>query len=87
MEPITQAPIAAVQFGTAGWRDDLDDQLGLGGVARIAFSDEAEAADALRQLMTVPTAVGVLEFHPRVVGVERSNTEITLTVDIREAQQ
>ena len=87
VEPITQAPIAAVQFGTAGWRDDLDDQLSLGGVARIACSDEAEAADALRQLMTAPTAVGVLEFHPRVVGVERSNAEITLTVDIREAQQ
>ena len=87
VEPTTQAPIATVQFGTAGWRDDLDDQLGLGGVARIACSDEAEAADALRQLMTAPTAVGVLEFHPRVVGVERSNAEITLTVDIREAQQ
>ena len=87
VEPITRAPITAVQFGTADWRDDLDHQLGLGGVARITCSDEAEAADALRQLMTVPTAVGVLEFHPRVVGVERSSAEITLTVDIREAQQ
>ena len=87
VEPITRAPIATVQLGTAGWRDDLDDQLGLGGVARITCSDEAEASDALRQLITAPTAVGVLEFHPRVVGVERSNAEITLTVDIREAQQ
>ena len=50
-------------------------------------SDVTETADALRQLLTVPTVVGVLEFHPRVVGVERSNTKITLTVDLREAQQ
>lgn len=87
VEPITRAPIATVQFGTTDWRDDLDLQLRLDGVARIECSDEAEAGDALRQLLTVPTAVGVLEFHPRVVGVERSNVEITLTVDIREAQQ
>ena len=76
-----------MQYGTAGWRSNLDDQLSLDGIAQIACSDEAEAVHALRQLMTVPTVVGVLEFHPRVVGVERPNAEITLTVDIREAQQ
>ena len=87
VEPITRAPITTVQYGTAGWRSNLDDQLSLDGIAQIACSDEAEAVHALRQLMTVPTVVGVLEFHPRVVGVERPNAEITLTVDIREAQQ
>lgn len=87
VEPISREPIVTVPFGTAAWRDDLDDQLSLSGIAQITCSDEAEAADALRELLTVPTAVGVLEFHPRVVGVERSNTEVTLTVDIREAQQ
>ena len=87
VEPITRAPIPTVQFGTVGWRGDLDGQLGLGGVAQITCSNEPEAVGALHQLVTVPTAVGVLEFHPRVVGVERSSAEITLTVDIREAQQ
>jgi len=87
LEPITRAPIATVVFGTAEWRNDLDHRLDVGGIARITCSGEGEAAGALRELMTVPTAIGVLEFHPRVVGVERSNTEITLTVDIREAQQ
>ena len=87
LEPITREPIATVQCSTAGWRDNLDDQLSLCGVAQITCLDETEAADALRQLVTAPTAVGVLEFHPRVVGVERSNAGITLTVDIREAQQ
>ena len=87
VEPITRAPVTTVQFGTTDWRDDLDLQLCLDGVARITCSDEAEAGNALRQLVTVPTAVGVLEFHPRVVGVKRSNADITLTVDIREAQQ
>ena len=87
VESITRAPVATVRFGTADWRDDLDNRLGLDGVARIACTDEADAADALRQLLTAPTAVGVLEFHPRAVGVERATAEITLTVDIREAQQ
>ena len=87
VESITQAPIATVEFGNPKWRDDLDDQLVLNGIARIDCSDEVEAAGALGELMTVPTAVGVLEFHPRVVGVERSNVAITLIVDIREAQQ
>ena len=87
VESIAQAPAATVRFGAADWRNDLDNRLGLDGVARIACADEAEAADALRQLLTEPTAVGVLEFHPRVVGVDRSRAEITLTVDIREAQQ
>ena len=87
VESITRAPVATVRFGTADWRADLDNRLGLDGVARIACTDEAEAADALRQLLTAPTAVGVLEFHPRVVGVQRATAEITLTVDIREAQQ
>lgn len=87
VESITRAPVATVRFGTTDWREDLDTRLGLDGAARIACTDEAQAAGALHQLLTEPTAVGVLEFHPRVVGVERSNAEITLTVDIREAQQ
>lgn len=87
VEPITRAPITTVRFGTADWRDDLDRRLGLDGVARVACTHEAGAADVLRHLLTVPTAVGVLEFHPRVVGVERSNAEISLIVDIREARQ
>ena len=87
LEPITREPVATVQCSAVGWRDNLDDQLSLRGVAQVTCLDEPEAADALRQLVTVPTAVGVLEFHPRVVGVERSNAGITLTVDIREAQQ
>lgn len=87
VESITRTAAATVRFGAADWREDLDTRLGRDGVARIACTDEAEAADALRELLTAPTAVGVLEFHPRVVGVERSQAEITLTVDLREAQQ
>ena len=87
VESITRAPVATVRFGTADWRDDLDKQLVLDGVARIICRDEPEAATALRRLITAPIAVGVLEFHPRVVGVDRSKAEITLTVDIREALQ
>lgn len=87
LEGITRAPTGAVRLDAVDWREELDRWLCLDGVARITCLDEAEAEAALRDLMTVPTAVGVLEFHPRVVGVERSNTELILTVDIREAQQ
>ena len=87
MEAITRAPTTTIRFGTSNWRNDLDDQLSHDGVARVVCSGERQAADALHQLATAPTAVGVLEFHPRVVGVERSAAEVTLTVDIREAQQ
>jgi len=87
VEPITREPIATVQFSSADWRDDLDDRLCVDGIARIACPGEETAAEVLRELMTAPTAVGVLEFHPRVVGVERSNGQLTLIVDIREAQQ
>ncbi|MXV88535.1 MAG: hypothetical protein F4117_07005 [Acidimicrobiales bacterium] len=87
LEGITRALTGAVRLDAVDWREELDRRLCLDGVARITCLDEAEAETALRDLMTVPTAVGVLEFHPRVVGVERLNTELILTVDIREAQQ
>lgn len=87
VEPITREPIATVQSSSSDWRADLDDRLCVDGIARIACPDEDGAAEVLRELMTAPTAVGVLEFHPRVVGVERSNGQLTLIVDIREAQQ
>ena len=79
--------IPTVQFNNARWRDELDEQLGRVGVTQIACLNDMEAAEAIRDLVKVPTAVGVLEFHPRVVGVERTHAEIILTVDIREAQQ
>jgi hypothetical protein len=89
LEEITEAPIAVVVFGSDSehWRDELDRSLASDAVARISCAREAEAADALRQLMTQPTSVGVLEFHPRVIGINRTLGRIELTVDIREAQQ
>ena len=87
LEGITRAPINTVRFGAVEWREELDNWLCRSGVAQVVCLEEAEAADALRELVTVPTAVGVLEFHPRVVGVERSGSEISLTVDMREAHQ
>ncbi len=87
LEPIMRGSIPTVQFNNARWRDELDEQLGRVGVTQIACLNDMEAAEAIRDLVKVPTAVGVLEFHPRVVGVERTHAEIILTVDIREAQQ
>lgn len=87
VEPLVRAPLPTISFPSADWREKLDNLICRDGVARVACSDESGAVEVLRLLMTVPTAVGVLEFHPRVVGVERSGPQLMLAVDIREAQQ
>ncbi len=84
---ITRAPMAAVRFNESDWRRTLDQRLSSDGTAQVHCATEAEASSALTELMTSPTEVGVLEFHPRVVGVSRSGGGLTLTVDIREAHQ
>ena len=77
----------AVDFDAGSWRDRLDGHLRQLGSAVVHCADDRGAAQAIGQLMAAPTVVGVLEFYPRVVGVERSAVGVRLMVDIREAQQ
>lgn len=76
-----------VDFGKESWRELLDGHLQRLGAAAVNCADDREAAQAVRDLMAVPTVVDVLEFYPRVVGVERSTSGVRLLVDLREAQQ
>lgn len=87
VQSVARAATPMLEFETPEWRERLDELLSQHGSVAINCVDEAAAADALHQLMTIPTAVGVLEFHPRVVGVERSERQISLAVEIREARQ
>ena len=84
---IADAPTPRVRHQLGEWRDELDAYLRKKGSATISCPNEHAVADAIRDLLMRPTAIGVLEFHPRVVGLTRSGTEINLLVDIREAQQ
>ncbi|TDT14597.1 RAD3-like DEAD/DEAH box helicase [Ilumatobacter fluminis] len=88
-EDVIEAAVPAVVFRSDSqrWREELDRSLAMHASAEIDCADELAAAVALRQLMTQPTSVGVLEFYPRVIGVRRNGTGLRLRVDIREAQQ
>ena len=57
------------------------------GTAIVVSANESDASSVVRGLLTQPTAFGVLEFHPRVVGLLRPAGAIHLLVDVREAQQ
>ena len=76
-----------VDSSEAGWRSAVDTALQVDGSTTIRANGEAGASAVIRELLTEPTSVGVLEFHPRVVGVTRSPAGLDLAVELREAQQ
>ena len=78
---------AIVDAGLQNWRQELDEALRFEGSATIRAATEDIAATAIRDLLTEPTSVDVLEFHPRVVGVARSIDGLDALVELREAQQ
>jgi len=69
------------------WRELLDEALRVDGLATVGASSDRTAASVIRDLLTEPTSVDVLEFHPRVVGVARSAGAVRLLVELREARQ
>jgi hypothetical protein len=76
-----------VDSSDPSWRQQLDDALRTDGVATVRAPSDRAAASVIRDLLTEPTSVDVLEFHPRVVGVSRSHQGVQLVVELREAQQ
>jgi hypothetical protein len=70
-----------------GWRAAADAALRDDGSAVIRVDTEASGSAVIRDLLTEPTSVGVLEFHPRVIGVRRSPAGLDLAVELREARQ
>jgi hypothetical protein len=84
---ITARRGTVVDASSADWRIGVDDALRLDGSATIQAGNEEIAAAAIRDLLTAPTNVDVLEFHPRVVGVTRSPDGLDVLVELREARQ
>lgn len=78
---------ARIDSSQSAWRMLLDQALRADGSARVWADNDRTAASVIRDLLTEPTSVDVLEFHPRVVGVNRSHEGVELLVELREAQQ
>jgi hypothetical protein len=86
-EMITRRTGVVVDASSPEWRRELDDALREAGSATVRAAGEDMAAAAVRDLLTEPTSVGVLEFHPRVVGVARCPDGLDVLIELREAQQ
>jgi hypothetical protein len=87
LEEFTRSGGVVVDASQPDWRSDVDTALQVEGSATIRAGGEASASAVIRELLTEPTSVGVLEFHPRVVGVTRSPAGLDLAVELREARQ
>ncbi len=86
-EAVTVPRGPVVDASRTDWRQQVDALLRVDGSATIRADNEASASAAIRDLLTEPTSVDVLEFHPRIVGVSRSRTGLDLFVELREARQ
>ncbi len=84
---VLTGPQAVIDMTDLDWREQVDRHLGERGTACLRVRDSSHAADALSDLMTRPTAVDVLEVHPRVVAVQRGSFGLMLTLEFREAHQ
>ncbi len=86
-EAVTVPRGPVVEASRMHWRREVDAVLRVEGGATIRADNEMSASAAIRDLLTEPTSVDVLEFHPRVVGVSRSRAGLDLFVELREARQ
>lgn len=85
---VTAATRREVDASQEDWRTQLDQALCEFGEATVkCTSGGGMSTSVIRSCLTTPTAVGVLEFHPRVVGLQRSTAALRLDVELREAHQ
>lgn len=69
------------------WRIDADERLRASGSCVLRCTDKQTVAATLRNLLTEPTTSGVLELHPRLVGLRRSGRGWDVQIELREAHQ
>jgi hypothetical protein len=87
VEALVERPLTVVDHGPLDWRGTLDAALHRDGRALVRCTSEDAAASVTRALLVAPTTIGVLELHPRVVGLTRGRHHIDVEVEIREAHQ
>jgi hypothetical protein len=84
---IVRPPESVVDATTPDWRTAVDTRLREAATATIRVPTDESGAYVIRELLTEPTNVDVLEFHPRVVGLSRSMDGIDVRIELREARQ
>jgi hypothetical protein len=84
---IVRPPESVVDSTTPQWRDAVDTRLREAATVTVRAPTAASANSVIREFLTEPTNVDVLEFHPRVVGLSRSTDGIDVRVELREAHQ
>jgi hypothetical protein len=84
---IVRPPESVVDATSPEWRAAVDTRLREAATVTIRVPTDESATDVIRELLTEPTNVDVLEFHPRVVGLSRSIDGIDVRVELREARQ
>jgi len=84
---VIRPPDSVVDATTPGWRTRVDTRLRETATAIVRVPTNDYATEVIREFLTEPTNVDVLEFHPRVVGLSRSVTGIDVRIELREARQ
>jgi hypothetical protein len=84
---IVRPPESVVDATTPEWRTAVDTRLREVATVTIRAPTDESATCVIREFLTEPTNVDVLEFHPRVVGLSRSMDGIDVRVELREARQ
>ena len=84
---LIEANNSIIDAQDANWRDSVDELLRRNATATLRVKNDMHAANAIREFMTIPTDVDVLQFHPRVVGLSRSLLGVDIRVELREARQ
>lgn len=84
---VVQPPESVVDSTSPQWRVAGDTRLREAATVTVRAPTDETAASVIREFLTVPTNVDVLEFHPRVVGLSRSTDGIDVRVELREARQ
>lgn len=84
---VVQPPELVVDSTSPQWRSAVDRRLREAATATVRAPSDEAAGSVIREFLTVPTNVDVLEFYPRVVGLSRSTQGIDVRVELREARQ
>ncbi|WP_082570043.1 protein DpdJ [Mycobacterium sp. Root135] len=84
---VVRPPESIVDSTDPQWRDAVDTRLREAATVTVRAPTDDSAAGVIREFLTVPTNVDVLEFHPRVVGLSRSTDGIDVKIELREARQ
>ena len=74
-----------IDSGLDDWRARTDSALMSDGDCLIYCPDNSMLRKVLSRLVVHPTLCGVLELHPRVIGLVRSQNGFLLSIELREA--